>query len=232
MSHPLIDGHNDVLLRLEREGSVRSFLDGTAEGHLDLPRARAGGFAGGFFACFVPADIAGDDDPFDSLTVTDEGWEVAYADPVDPGYARDVVLRLGGRLFELAAAGALRVVRSAADVQECLDGVTSPAIWHLEGAEAIDPGLEILRVLHAAGVRSLGPVWSRAQRLRPRGAVPLPVLAGPGAGPHRGGPPARAGVQRDANPASTCRTSTRPASGRSPSARRRRSWPRTAPRTR
>jgi membrane dipeptidase len=32
---------------------------------------------------------------------------------------------------------------------------------HLEGAEAIDPGLEALELWHAAGLRSLGPVWSR-----------------------------------------------------------------------
>jgi membrane dipeptidase len=33
---------------------------------------------------------------------------------------------------------------------------------HLEGAEAIDPGLEALETWYAAGLRSLGPVWSRA----------------------------------------------------------------------
>ena len=31
-----------------------------------------------------------------------------------------------------------------------------------EGAEAIDPGLEALDQWYAAGLRSLGPVWSRA----------------------------------------------------------------------
>jgi membrane dipeptidase len=35
------------------------------------------------------------------------------------------------------------------------------AVLHLEGAEAIDPGLEALDFWHAAGLRSLGPVWSR-----------------------------------------------------------------------
>ena len=48
---PFFDGHNDVLLRLWRhEGAdpVRAFLDGGRKGQLDLPTARAGGFAGGF----------------------------------------------------------------------------------------------------------------------------------------------------------------------------------------
>ncbi|MEY8840506.1 dipeptidase, partial [Cribrihabitans sp. XS_ASV171] len=35
------------------------------------------------------------------------------------------------------------------------------AIFHIEGAEAIDPDLHMLDVFHAAGLRSLGPVWSR-----------------------------------------------------------------------
>src|SRR6185436_15009964 len=55
---PIFDGHNDVLLALyERErGEGVTFFDRSEKGHLDLPRARAGGFAGGFFAVYVPAD--------------------------------------------------------------------------------------------------------------------------------------------------------------------------------
>jgi membrane dipeptidase len=36
------------------------------------------------------------------------------------------------------------------------------AVLHLEGAEAIDPDLESLDLWYQAGLRSLGPVWSRA----------------------------------------------------------------------
>ena len=35
------------------------------------------------------------------------------------------------------------------------------AIFHIEGAEAIDPDLNTLDVLYQAGLRSIGPVWSR-----------------------------------------------------------------------
>ena len=35
------------------------------------------------------------------------------------------------------------------------------AVMHMEGAEAIGPDLDALHVFHAAGLRSLGPVWSR-----------------------------------------------------------------------
>ena len=55
---PIFDGHNDVLLRLYRRSGTdapRAFLEGEAKGHLDLPMAQQGGFAGGLFAIFVPS---------------------------------------------------------------------------------------------------------------------------------------------------------------------------------
>jgi membrane dipeptidase len=55
---PIFDGHNDVLLRLHMRGgadAVAAFLGGADKGHLDLLKARKGGFAGGLFAIFVPS---------------------------------------------------------------------------------------------------------------------------------------------------------------------------------
>ena len=49
---PVFDGHNDTLLELA--GSARSFFERSETGHIDLPRARDGNLAGGFFAVFVP----------------------------------------------------------------------------------------------------------------------------------------------------------------------------------
>ncbi|HWT89487.1 MAG TPA: membrane dipeptidase, partial [Solirubrobacterales bacterium] len=59
--------------------------------------------------------------------------------------------------------GELVLARSIEDVDAAYDGSTPPvAVLHLEGAEAIDPDLEALPEWHARGLRSLGPVWSRA----------------------------------------------------------------------
>jgi hypothetical protein len=55
---PILDGHNDVLLRLYRRSGtdvVGAFLEGEGEGQLDFPMAQAGGFVGGLFAIFVPS---------------------------------------------------------------------------------------------------------------------------------------------------------------------------------
>jgi membrane dipeptidase len=63
--------------------------------------------------------------------------------------------------IERASQGRARVCRSASDIQQCMSEGVLAAVLHLEGAEAIDPKFEALEVLHAAGLRSLGPVWSR-----------------------------------------------------------------------
>ena len=65
----VFDGHNDTLLKLERAaraGEALDFAGGALDLDIDLPRARAAGFAGGFFAMFTPSGIdAGDAAPDD-----------------------------------------------------------------------------------------------------------------------------------------------------------------------
>ena len=55
------------------------------------------------------------------------------------------------------------------------------AVLHIEGAEAIDPKLETLDVLHQAGLRSLGPVWSRPNAFGH--GVPFRLPSSPDTGP-------------------------------------------------
>jgi membrane dipeptidase len=68
---------------------------------------------------------------------------------------------LASILMRLERAGALAVCRSAADIRAAMAKGIIAAVFHIEGVEAIDPDLAMLDVLHAAGLRSLGPVWSR-----------------------------------------------------------------------
>ncbi|MFD1808153.1 hypothetical protein ACFSHQ_08365 [Gemmobacter lanyuensis] len=56
MSRPAVfDGHNDLLscLWAMNDAEGRAFLEGW-DGAISLPACRAGGFAGGFFAMWVP----------------------------------------------------------------------------------------------------------------------------------------------------------------------------------
>jgi membrane dipeptidase len=67
-----------------------------------------------------------------------------------------------GRLLALERDGHVRLARRVADLDAAHDDHGPPvAVMHLEGAEAIDPALEALDLWYAAGLRSLGPVWSR-----------------------------------------------------------------------
>lgn len=162
-SLPIFDGHNDTLLSLYRPkpGAERSFFERSAHGHIDLPRARAGGLGGGFFAVYVPAPP---EEVSDLGKQPDNGpYEAPLPAPLELGYAQRTALSMSGLLFRLEAeaGGQLRVVRTAAELETCLNEGVIAAILHFEGAEPIDPGLEALELFYAAGLRSLGLVWSR-----------------------------------------------------------------------
>ncbi len=158
---PIFDGHNDALLRLHSNAgeNAGTFVAGGEHGHLDLPRAKAGGFAGGMFACFVPSPKGGRQ----TITRTEDGYEEAFPSTPTLGEAQQVTLALAADLFRIEALsrGRLKVVRTAAEVVDCLARDVIAASWHIEGAEAIDRDLNALEVFHRAGLRSLGLVWSR-----------------------------------------------------------------------
>ncbi|HLY31734.1 MAG TPA: membrane dipeptidase, partial [Ktedonobacterales bacterium] len=167
-TYKIFDGHNDVLLSLylPERGKGRTFFTRSEQGHLDLPRAREGGFRGGFFAIFTPAYPP---HSFEGhMTVTADGYAVEMESPLDQAFALKHTLGVLRLLFDLEAqsGGQLRVVRTADELDDCLatgsasDGPLA-AVAHIEGAEAIDGSLDALYILHAAGLRSLGPVWSR-----------------------------------------------------------------------
>lgn len=164
MVQPVFDGHNDILLRLqmapERRDSI--WLTGEGRGHLDLPRMRAGGFAGGMFAIYVPSPCApGAPDYMAMMDAPPYEIELPAMLPLE--WAQPIALSMAGHLLwmERASEGAFRLCRTAAEIEGARrDGVIA-GVMHMEGAEAIDPGLDALHVFHALGLRSLGPVWSR-----------------------------------------------------------------------
>jgi membrane dipeptidase len=147
------DGHNDVLSRLHEAGAGNaSFFEG-GDGHLDLPAARAGHLAGGLFAVFPRSPFRGRDAPFD----------VDYERPVGQQEAAADTLAMVRRLHDLESEsdGAVRIVRGSDELDACLDDGALAAVLHVEGAEAISPGLGELDELYELGLRSVGIAWSR-----------------------------------------------------------------------
>ena len=106
-----------------------------------------------------------------------------YSEPIDHAQATAFTAGAVGRAHRLAAAsdGAVAVVTDGAALDRCHADGTLAVVLHLEGAEAIDPGLSALDAWHAAGVRSLGPVWSRPNAFGH--GVPFRFPASPDTGP-------------------------------------------------
>ena len=103
---PIFDGHNDVLFRLYRRAgaeAVTAFLQGEDKGHLDLPKARKGGFAGGLFAIFVPSPKR--ENGADGEATPQESGSIIGSDPappaVDAAEAQRTVFAMVSLLFRI-----------------------------------------------------------------------------------------------------------------------------------
>jgi membrane dipeptidase len=168
---PIFDGHNDTLLLIHKSRQQDSkdsnpkapdapydFFARNSDHHIDLPRAKEGNFAGGFFAVYVPAEK-----PTDFKLPKDDSFELPLPEPLRLEYSVQQALAMMAILFELerTSEGAVKVVRTVEDIRECLNTGTLATILHMEGAEAIDKNLDALEVFYQAGLRSLGIVWSR-----------------------------------------------------------------------
>ena len=165
---PVFDGHNDTLLHLalKSPGTEEDFLTGR-DGHIDLPKAQAGGLAGGLFAMFTPSKKwtkeirwreMGPKGPKES-----KGWEVPMAGRVPQTTALNAVMAMMASLLrvEKLSKGQVKVVRTHRQLTSAMDRGVLAAVMHIEGVEAIRTDLDALGVLYEAGLRSLGPVWSR-----------------------------------------------------------------------
>lgn len=185
---PVFDGHNDTLTQIRNAppDEARSFLERSDRGHIDLPRAREGGLAGGFFAIFTASPhyervirpMIGPDG-----REVPGGRTVELPPRLDRRTALAYTLSVMSDAFrlELAAGGDVRIVRSAAELERCIEDGTFAMVLHVEGVEALDTKLEALDVLHAAGLRSLGPVWSRPNAFAH--GVPFDFPRSPDTGP-------------------------------------------------
>jgi membrane dipeptidase len=152
----IVDGHNDLVLRLWRGEQPR---------HLHLDAAAASGFAGGFFALYVPA------------AETLESPAPPYALPLAAPVPTAEAARTAGELAATLEGLGLSLARKAADF---VPGRVT-AIMHLEGAEPLAPDLSDLRAWYERGVRSIGIVWSRPNAFGE--GVPFRFPSSPDTGP-------------------------------------------------
>jgi membrane dipeptidase len=153
----IIDGHNDLVARLWRGDEVR---------HVHLDQAADADFAGGFFALYVPSPKLAEPPPADH-----------YALPLSEPVPRDEAARVAAELYDVFLSLPVQLATSPEDFGP--DRVT--AILHLEGAEPLAEDLSDLDEWHARGLRSIGPVWSRANAFAE--GVPFRFPSSPDTGP-------------------------------------------------
>lgn len=177
----IFDGHNDLLLRLWRHEAagadpIAEFVDGTDKGHIDGPRARKGGLIGGLCAIYIPAG---------ELKLKEPDKNGHYATPLSEPLQRqpslDIALGMASIALRLERADAWRLCRTGAEIDRAIADKRFAAVMHMEGCEALDEQLEALDVFYGAGLRSLGPVWSR-NNIFGHG-VPFAYPLGPDTGP-------------------------------------------------
>ncbi|WP_378946758.1 dipeptidase [Mesorhizobium sp. ANAO-SY3R2] len=158
---PVFDGHNDVLLRLWSNAAkgadpVAEFMEGTGEGHIDMPRAQKGGLAGGLCAIYISSGDIGDDN-----RDANGHYAVPLSEPLERAPSLDIALDMASIAFRIDRAGGWKICRNSKDIAAAEAEGKFAAVLHMEGCEAIDADLAALDVFYAAGLRSLGPVWSR-----------------------------------------------------------------------
>lgn len=178
---PVFDGHNDFLQRMVAAGPGRDrlWLQGDGSGHLDLPRMKAGGLAGGFFAIWIPSP-AGPDDALAAMLKKNPPFALDLPPEIPAAEALPQAIAQAGQLLAMERSGTLSICRSAAEIRAAMAQGRIAAILHLEGAEPI-PDMDALHLWHAMGLRSLGPVWSRPTRYGH--GVPFAFPSSPDTGP-------------------------------------------------
>ncbi|MDR0252775.1 MAG: dipeptidase [Brucellaceae bacterium] len=160
----VFDGHNDVLLRLwenrnKGEDPVKEFIEGTDQGHIDLPRSRKGGLAGGLCAIYIPNPATGE--TIFGAPDSNGHYDTPLAKPIDRVYSFDIASEFIDIAYKLERAGGWKICRTAQDIDNAIADGDFAAVLHMEGCEALDKDLKALELFYQAGLRSLGPVWSR-----------------------------------------------------------------------
>lgn len=158
----IFDGHNDTLTRLfpNTGPPPQSIAERGTEGHLDAPRAAAGGLAAGFFALFIRSQPG--QNPPEPERDEDGAW--TWTPPaIDADWARAEISRLLDAIDDMfqSHSDILRRCLTHADLAASIEDRHLGVLLHIEGAEMIGPDCAELPGLYERGIRSIGPVWSR-----------------------------------------------------------------------
>ncbi|WP_168122179.1 dipeptidase [Paenibacillus sp. HB172176] len=133
----IIDFHCDALLKM-LENKTLTFDEAENEGVMDVTyeRLREAGTLLQTFAIFIPPEQDGD--------------MVPILESIDIFYEK------------VLSCERMMLVRTAADLEACLEQGKTGALLSLEGVGGLQGNLSLLRLLHRLGVRAAGLTWNHA----------------------------------------------------------------------
>lgn len=139
----VVDTHCDTLLRVlgrrlpfMRQEPYR-LSDRHEEGHIDLPRLREGGVDVQFFAAYIEPMYKPDRSLKRALQIFDAFFRELEANPDQ-----------------------MMMATCVADIRRAKEENKVAAVLAIEGGEALEGDLGVLRVLHRLGVRAIGLTWN------------------------------------------------------------------------
>ncbi len=147
--YPVVDGHADSILTVI--DGVRTLNERSEKGHLDFPRALEAGLA-----CTVQAAWPGNE--FASLLPREarSRFDSMHRDP-----HRRVAQEIDALRNQIDnAGGSVRLALTAADVRAAHAAGQLAVLINIEGAEAVEGDLALLRNFYRLGVRMMGLVWN------------------------------------------------------------------------
>lgn len=136
---------------------------------------------GGFFAVFPPSQAtAGLPNSYTKADGTSVSLSIGALDPASAVASTNAMVSQLLR-WDADERGLFKLVKTVAHIEQCMANGVMAAIMHFEGAEMLGPDLAALDVYHAAGLRSLGVVWSRPNLFG--NGVPFLYPSSPDVGP-------------------------------------------------
>ena len=180
----VFDGHNDVLSKLHGsrpDDPVEAFIDGY-DAAIDLPKSVEGGFAGGFFAVYVPPLQVDHEARLAAMTA--ESYALPLPPELEQSYAAEVANAQIGILRQLEARQALKICRSTGEIRESVTAGIMAAILTWKAPRPLTliwPARQSSRHWPAFARTGLEP----ADHLRTWRALRLPVRPGYRPGPDR-----------------------------------------------
>ncbi|MEM7535692.1 MAG: dipeptidase [Chloroflexota bacterium] len=130
----VIDGHCDSIG--DQLDKKRSLAEESEKGHLDLPRMKKAGIDVQFFACFPPPAYQRHGATSHAMARLDQLHLLAETQPD------------------------FTIVRKADDIRQAKATGKIGCIAGLEGAEALDASIGVLRQFYRLGIRNMGMSWN------------------------------------------------------------------------